>query len=166
MGEITAVDKKLITNFSIILRTLSSGRNINIPNFEKLLKETTVLYFNLYPWYYMPTTVHKILIHGIDCIKYSNIPIGMLSEEAVESCHKILRNVRLKHTRKRSRIDSNKDLIMYMILQSEPSISMYSKKKLLNNYLLSDLKEYIIKNEHITPTNELTDESESGNDYE
>lgn len=129
-ARITGLDKTIITSFSIILRTISCGLHINVPNFEKLLKETALLYFKLYPWYYMPATVHKILIHGIDFIKYSTIPIGMLSEEALESSHKIIRNARLRHTRKRSRVDCNKDLIVYLIIQSEPSFSIHSQKNL------------------------------------
>ena len=33
----------------------------------------------------MPVTVHKILLHGCDVIKYFDIPIGMHSEEALEA---------------------------------------------------------------------------------
>lgn len=118
----------IIQNFSLILRVFSCGKKINNITFEKLLKDTALLYFNLYPWYYMPVTVHKILIHGIHYIRHSIIPIGMLSEEAIESNHKIIRNNRLRHTRKCSRSATNHDLMMSLILQSEPSISMHSKK--------------------------------------
>lgn len=163
-ARITGLDKTIITNFSIILRTISCGLHINVPNFEKLLKETALLYFKLYPWYYMPATVHKILIHGIDFIKYSTIPIGMLSEEALESSHKIIRNARLRHTRKRSRVDCNKDLIVYLIIQSEPSISIHSQKKLIKKCELDDLKNYVIESENFTTilsNNELVVGSES-----
>lgn len=146
-AQITNVDVSLIKNFSIILRTLSSGHYIHTSNFEKLLKDTALLYFKLYPWYYMPATVHKILVHGIDFIKYSTIPIGMLSEEAIETSHKIIRNARLKHTRKRSRIASMGDLLNYLILQSEPSISMHSQKILLRKSDINDLKEYLVTKE-------------------
>lgn len=95
----------------------------------------------------MPSTVHKILVHGIDFIKYSTIPIGMLSEEAIETSHKIIRNARLKHTRKISRIASMEDLINYLILQSEPSISMHSQKILLRKSDINDLKEYLVTKE-------------------
>lgn len=165
-AQITGVDKVLIKNFSIILRTLSCAFEINVANFEALLKETALLYIKLYPWYYMPATVHKILIHGIDYIKHSTIPIGMLSEEAIESNHKIIRSARLRHTRKRSRIDSNMDLLVYLILQSEPSISMYSQKQLLRTYDLRDLEPYINDKENCTGviyTNKFMDDSESDN---
>lgn len=151
-AQITGVDKTLITNFSIILRTLSSGFHINAKTFEKLLRETFILYINLYPWYYMPVTVHKVLVHGIDYVKYSNVPIGMLSEEAIESCYKLIRNNRLRHTRKTSRIYSNRDLVHYLILQSEPDISLNSQTNSLKRYDLNEIKDFVfIEEENIMP---------------
>jgi hypothetical protein len=38
----------------------------------------------LYGWYYMSVTVHKLLIHGADIIQNCIVPIGNLSEEASE----------------------------------------------------------------------------------
>jgi len=46
---------------------------------------TAQLYVELYDWYRMPPSVHKVLIHGALVIKYSLLPIGFLSEEAQES---------------------------------------------------------------------------------
>lgn len=51
----------------------------------------------------MPPTVYKILVHGIEFVKYYTLPIGMLSEEALEYTHKVIRKGRLDHTRKNSR---------------------------------------------------------------
>lgn len=34
-----------------------------------------------YSWYYMPATVHTILIHSTEVIKIAIIPIRQLSEE-------------------------------------------------------------------------------------
>lgn len=155
-AQITGVDKTLINNFSVILRTLSSGLHINVTNFEKLLKETFILYIKLYPWYYMPVTVHKVLVHGISYIKYSNVPIGMLSEEAIESCHKVIRSNRLRHTRKTSRVDSNRDLIHYLILQSEPDISMNSQKIKIKRYDLNEIKDFVfVEDESIVSEDDL-----------
>lgn len=52
---------------------------------------------------YMPSSVHKILIHGAEIINNVSLPIGMMSEEAQESRNKDLRNLREHHTRKNSR---------------------------------------------------------------
>lgn len=39
---------------------------INIDAFDHYYTETARLYVSLYPWFYMPSSVHKILLHGAD----------------------------------------------------------------------------------------------------
>ena len=58
----------------------------------------------LYPWYFMPLTEHKILYQREGETKYCILPIGHLSEETVEAQNKELRKFRDSHTRKISRI--------------------------------------------------------------
>jgi len=122
-SEITGVNKDLIYNFSIILRVLASGYSINVDRFKLLLEETRKLYIHLYDWYYMPSSVHKILIHGCEVIASFSLPIGQLSEDALEARHKEVRKHRLHHTRKFSRVSSNTDLLRMLLLTSEPLIS-------------------------------------------
>jgi hypothetical protein len=50
--------------------------------------DTAKLYIEHYNWYYMPASVHKILLHGADVIKHCLLPIGELSEEASEARNK------------------------------------------------------------------------------
>ena len=88
-GEITGLDINLIKNFIILLRTLSSGYDMNYYEFEKLCSETKTLYINLYPWYFLPVTVHKILVHSTEVIKTCLLPIVQLSEESQEARYKI-----------------------------------------------------------------------------
>lgn len=33
------------------------------------------MYLIHYGWYYMPSTVHKVLVHGCDVIEFFNLPI-------------------------------------------------------------------------------------------
>ena len=72
----------------------------------------------------MPPTVHKVLVHGAELVKHSYISIGMLSEEALEANHKIIRHTRLNYRRKISCESTNKDPVERMILMSEPKISI------------------------------------------
>lgn len=78
----------------MILQVISSRRPVNVENFAKYTRETAKMYVNLYSWYYMPVTVHKILIHGADVIEHLMVPIGQLSEEVQESRHKEVRKYR------------------------------------------------------------------------
>lgn len=86
----------------------------------------------LYPWYYIPSSIHRILIHGGDIIKAAVLPIGMLSEEASESRNKDFKNYRQFNTRKISRTKTMEDLLNYLFISSEPIISTLSQN--VNNF--------------------------------
>ena len=99
-GEITGLDVNLIKNFSILLRTLSSGFGINLIEFKKLCFKTKTLYLNLYPWYYKPVTVHKILENSSEFIITCILPIGQLSEESQEARNKDIYQLRGHRSKK------------------------------------------------------------------
>lgn len=120
---ITGVSQELIVKFSVILRVLAREHFINLESFRLLLDDTRILYLNLYGWFYMPSSVHKVLIHGCEIIVSFSLPNGQLSEYALDARHKEVRKNRLNHTRKCSRISSNIDLIKILLLTSEPIIS-------------------------------------------
>lgn len=143
-SEITGVDKNLIKKFSLILRILASGRQIDLKKFKNLLDETKNIFLDLYRWYYMPSSVHKILVHGCEIIESFSLPIGQLSEDALEASHKEVRKNRLFHTRKNSRNNSNRDLLKRLLLNSEPLIS--SKRTVTthkNNRLDKEVEKYL-----------------------
>lgn len=110
-AAITGVDEDIIKRISIILSALSSGYDLNYEAYDNYAVQTARLYVAKYPWYYMPASVHKILMHGSTVIKYSLLPIGQLSEEAQESRNKDLKKYREFHTRKTSRVSTNEDLL-------------------------------------------------------
>lgn len=156
-AEITGIDKQLITNFSTILRVLASGCRINLDKFGILLNNTRDLYLNLYSWYYMPSSIHKVLIHGCAIIEFFDLPIGQLSKEALEARHKEIRRIRLCHTRKSSRINTNMDMIKTLLLTSDPELSSYRKtasKKAIN--FDNQILEYLINDQIDEPTLGLT----------
>lgn len=179
-AEITGIDKQLIENFAIILRVLSCGSPINVNAFKDLLTITRNMYLIHYGWYYMPSTVHKILVHGCDVIEFFNLPIGIinnliiiillyniinilflgcLSEEALEANHKNVRKTRLSHTRKTSRENTNKDLMAYLLLNSDPVLS--SKRSIKNNHTfsLAGIEKYILI-ENVDPENHIIEDDE------
>lgn len=51
----------------------------------------------------MPSTLHKILIHGADIINTSMLPVGIFDEEASEARNKDYKNFRQFHSRKHDR---------------------------------------------------------------
>ncbi|CAH1955005.1 unnamed protein product [Acanthoscelides obtectus] len=87
-SDITGVDRELIEKFAIILGVLASGCAIDMEKFASLLEEARNLYIHLYKWYNMPNTVHKVLVYGCEIIDAFYLPIGELSEDALEARHK------------------------------------------------------------------------------
>ena len=77
----------------------------------------------------MPSSVHKILLHGEVIIWSVLLPIGELSEEAIEARHKDFRRFRINNTRKCSRLATNEDIIHALLVSSDPVISGLNFKK-------------------------------------
>ena len=128
-AEITGISENIIKRFFVILRTISSMEKINVEAFRAYCLETAKLYVSEYGWYYMPASVHKILIHGHLIISSAVLPIGRLSEEAQESRNKDLRKYREHFTRKSSREKCNEDLINRLLVSSDPFVSsLYGRK--------------------------------------
>ncbi|KAG8195709.1 hypothetical protein JTE90_002972 [Oedothorax gibbosus] len=53
--------------------------------------------------------------------------LGQLSEDVLEASHKIYKNVRLFHSRKTSRINTNTDIFNWMLISADLIISSYRK---------------------------------------
>jgi hypothetical protein len=122
-AAITELDEELISRCDTVLRTLSCGYAVNVLAFQEYAIDTARHYARLYPWFPMPASVHRILIHGSDVIAVALLPIGMLSEEAMEARNKDFRRFREKRCRKTSREDTNKDLFNILMISSDPLIS-------------------------------------------
>jgi len=84
------------------LQALSSGYKINVEKFRTFALQIALDLTRTYSWYYLPPTVHKILIHGPSIIENALVSIGELSEEAAEARNKEIKNFRLQHARKTS----------------------------------------------------------------
>lgn len=128
-AAITGLDEDLIRRFAVILQAITSGEIIDVPKFKEYTKITAEKYVELYDWYYMSSTVHKLLIHGGDIIAENAIvPIGSLSEEASEARNKDFRRFREHHSRKKSRQASNEDILNMLLLSSDPLITSIRPK--------------------------------------
>lgn len=127
-SEITGVDEDLIKRLYIILQTLASGLSVNPEKFGEYTRTTAQLYLTKYPWFYMPSSVHKILIHGESILRhFAVLPIGHLSEDAQESRNKDYKKIRLNHARKCSRSATNEDVFHGLLFTSDPYISSIRK---------------------------------------
>lgn len=138
---------------------MASGYEIDPIKFSEFTASTAADYVKLYNWYYMPASVHKILIHGADIIRSLSIPIGLLSEEAQEARNKEFKKSREDHTRKCSRIDSNMDLLHILLISSDPYISSLRRVQTKNKKTLfpETLQLLILPNESEDKQSEMDD---------
>ena len=127
-AKITGVNVDLIKHFSIILTTINSGFDIEPDKFDTFCKTTASIYVKHYNWFFMPRSVHQILMHGSKIIEHFSVPIGMLSEEAQEACNKDYKFTGTFHTRKMSKIACNEDLFHLLLAALDPYISFLRKK--------------------------------------
>lgn len=80
-ASITGVEEEVIRRFGVILSCLGSGHKIDADIFEDYCYETTKLFVNKYPWRNLTPSVHKVLIHGAEIIRSSDLPIGTESSQ-------------------------------------------------------------------------------------
>ena len=76
----------------------------------------------------MPLTLRKLLEHGFLIAEHLDLPIEAYSEEAQEEQNKAIRNARLNHTCKISRINVMRNQFHYLLIRSDPVISSIAFK--------------------------------------
>jgi len=136
------LDCQLLCQFKTILIALSIQFPINPIKFEQLCNSTAENYVKHYSWYPMPSTLHKILIHGADIISTSMLPVGILAEEASEARNKDYKNFRQFHSRKHDRKSNLADVFYRTMDTSDVIISSMSlQMRLRQKKLLSLPKE-------------------------
>ncbi|XP_017465416.1 PREDICTED: uncharacterized protein LOC108358524 [Rhagoletis zephyria] len=144
-ADITGVNEQLIHRFKIILSTITCSQAIDAEKFQIYCIDTAKLCIDLYGWYYMPITVHKVLIHGSKIVSEAILPIGMLSEEAQEARNKDYRRYRLYHSRKTGRSSTNEDVMHHLLISSDPYINSFrTKLKLKKLDYHEDVKKLLI----------------------
>ena len=142
VAEITGLDENLLKRFANILSTISSCHYIKLDTYKAYCLETAKLCVQNYGWYKMSASVHKLLIHSSDIIASLPLPVGQLSEDVLEASQKDYKNMRLFHSRKTSRVDTNTDIIHWMLINSDPLITSKRQKptksrKVFNEDVLS-----------------------------
>jgi hypothetical protein len=125
--RITVVNENLMHGFFVILQSMSPEFELNIEDFNKYSKDMVKLFVKEYPWFYMPASVHKILVHGANIISGAILSIGQLSEEAQESRNKDLKYCRRNRSRTRSLSSTNEDVFNLLQVSLDPLISSLRK---------------------------------------
>lgn len=147
VAKATEINETLIKRFHSILQVLTCGSAINPKAFENYAFETAKLCVQLYPWYKLPPSVHKVLIHGSKIIEELKLPIGWYSEEPQEANNKIFKRARAENSRMCDRRMSNEDIIHHLLISSDPLISnLRIKEKGKSKDLTEEAKTLLISN--------------------
>ena len=138
-ASILGLNENLLKRFSTLLTVISTTQEVDHAAFEKYAFDTARLCVELYGWYIMPPTAHKLLLHGAAIMAALPLPAGQFSEEAQESSHKVCKKAKLDRTRKCSRENANEDLLHFLLVSSCPVVtSLFSKDAVKREYFLSD----------------------------
>lgn len=106
----------------------------------------TVSRQQLYPWFYMPSSIHLILINGADTISSLELPLGMHSEEALESSNQNIKSFNEYHTRKNTRENIMLDLFFRLLLNGDiiySSIRLETMRRRYHQDLPEEVNELI-----------------------
>ena len=144
-AEILQLDVSIMKMFHVILSALSLGYLIDSSQFRDFCIQTAERYVNLYLWYYIQQSQHRILIYGWQVVHQMALPISMLSEEAQEARKKVFKKVRESFSRKCSRSKTNEHLL-WRLMCSDSIISDFRtphhpKKEEFPDGMLELLKE-------------------------
>jgi len=109
--------------YSVILRAVSSTQSLNITELKKLTVNFSLFIANEFSWVEYNITVHNLIFHSAELVERNNgIALGELSEEALESCNKDVRNYREFLSRKCGHIPNLTDVFNRLFIRSDPLI--------------------------------------------
>ena len=99
-------------NLSCILRIISSTEYVNLDAYKQLTESTSLLLAEKLKWVNINYTLHGVLHHSHELIhRNRSQSLGSLSEEALESNNKYIRNYLEHFTRKNDPVNQLEDVI-------------------------------------------------------
>ena len=114
---------EFMTNFSIILRAISSKQTVNTEQLDQLCKETSIKHVTHWPTFRFTPSVHQVLAHSAALIhKNESQGLGTLSEEPLEHNNKNLRAYRERLARKSTQQDNLSDVLTRLWVKSDPIV--------------------------------------------
>ena len=121
--------RDLLQRFSIVLRVLSSkSLKIRYSNFQIFCSETYLAILNYFDWVHIPGAIHRLLGHLPERIHANaDYGLGNLSEEGLESSHKMVRRFRQLGARKSGLKENLIDVYCHWWAQSDGKIQASSR---------------------------------------
>ena len=154
LSEVTTVPLDLILALRKLCRGAASSRPIDPQKFQRAANDFKRLYFEKYmghdrrtAWYFLPSTIHKIIEHGAQIIEELPVPPGLAGEEGSEGQNKYFRSIRQNLTCKTSAARTIKDLFKRLMAKSDPVMCEYVTERVLrkrkSQNIPDDLKELL-----------------------
>ena len=111
--------RSLLQGFNVVLRVVSSkSRIIDTNAFDEYCIETYVLLKTVFPWASVPQSIHRLFGHSAERIALNGgYGLGNLSEEALESLHKLVRRFRSLLARKTNLRDNLADVFKHLFIR-------------------------------------------------
>ena len=127
--------RTLLQNLNVILRVLGSREMIETEDYKLFCLDTYILFNKLFPWFEVSQSVHRYLAHGADVIAMNgSMGLAQLSEGPLESCHKVLRRVRLNLSRMTCLGDNLDDTYGRLWMHASPQVRSQRPKKREKNH--------------------------------
>ena len=71
---------EFVKRLHVLLSILNGGYDIDHKKYEAYALETAAMFTKLYPWFYMPLGVHRMLMHGDQVCVFLSIKWAKLSK--------------------------------------------------------------------------------------
>ena len=79
-SEVTGVDLNIIKRLATILAVLNSKQKVNWSAFNTYSVATYRLMVEKYPWYWVPASVHSVLLHAAPIMSTLDLPPSYYDE--------------------------------------------------------------------------------------
>ena len=116
-----------------MLTALNSGFDINVEAFKNLGVATAKLHIELYDWFKIPQSMHRLWFHVPQIADKIPISLGHSSEEAIESSHKCLIKALNNHARQNSYENMTLDMGHNRLINTDPCITEHFGAPIIRN---------------------------------
>ena len=120
---------KLHRNLSVILRVLSSKRQVDFQRLKSTCTDTYVLLGNKFPTVSISETTHMVLGHSFQLIELNDgYGLGQMSEQGLEGLNKLVRRYSERFARQVSLNANITDVVNRLQVLSNPQLMRFKRK--------------------------------------
>lgn len=129
-ASILGLEPSLIKNLYMALEVINCKYTVNTAEFKTLTSNILQQLKSEFNITRIPPTLHKVLFHTCALSNHFELPLVYFSEEALEASHQLIKRARSGHSRRTSISNNNQDIFRYLMVLSDPSITVLSTSKM------------------------------------